>query len=53
MRLHGDGASRNAAQPADALLEKGDLEGVAAWMAVVHAIKQLERQGLSKGEAVN
>jgi hypothetical protein len=43
----------NAAQRVGAFLEKGDMEGVAVWMAVVHAIKQLERQRPSKGEAVN
>lgn len=53
MRLHGDGATFNAAQRADALYEKGDFKGVEVWVAVVHAIEQLERQKPREGEAVN
>jgi hypothetical protein len=53
MRLHGDGATFNAARRADALLDKGDETGFAVWMKVVHAIEQLERQTPRDGEAVN
>jgi hypothetical protein len=53
MRLHGEGATFNAAQRADALLQNGDLQGVAVWIGVLHAIEQLERQKPCDGEAVN
>jgi hypothetical protein len=39
-RLYGEGAAFDAAQRADALLEKGDEVGFAVWVKVL----QLERQ---------
>ena len=41
MRMDGEAAAFNAAQRADALLEKGDVKGGAVWVAIVHAIEQL------------
>jgi hypothetical protein len=44
MREHGEGASLNAAQRADALLAMDDEIGEGVWTQVVHAIGQLEQQ---------
>jgi hypothetical protein len=53
LREHGDGARANAAQRADALYDKGDLDGFMVWRKVIRAIEQLERQRPSAGEALN
>ena len=38
---HGDDAPIHAAMRADALLEKGDLEGYAVWKCIVETVKEL------------
>jgi hypothetical protein len=53
LREHGGGATFNAAQRADALYDKGDLDGFIVWRKVIRAIEQLERQRPSAGEALN
>ena len=53
MGLHGDAATLNGAQRADALYDKGDLDGFIVWRKVIRAIEQLERQRPSAGEALN
>ena len=53
LREHGDSARANAAQRADALYDKGDLDGFIVWRKVIRAIEQLERQRPNAGEAVN
>jgi hypothetical protein len=53
LREHGDGARSNAAERADALYDKGDLDGFIVWRKVIRAIEQLERQKPNAGEAVN
>ncbi len=37
---HGDGAPIEAAMKADAMLEKGDIDGQAAWLRVVKAAEE-------------
>jgi len=39
---YGDDAGIFAARQADACFEKGDLDGKAAWLAVIEAIKELQ-----------
>ena len=41
---HGADATILAAMRADALLEEGDIEGAAAWRAIVRAIEELQRE---------
>ena len=38
---HGDEAPIHGAMEADAKLERGDLDGVAAWRRILDAVKQL------------
>ena len=53
MRLHGEGATFDAAQCADALYQKGDFKGVVVWRNVIHAIEQLERRKPTSKEVLN
>ncbi len=41
IREHGEDAPLEAAQRADAMLERGDMEGAAVWKRVLCAIKAL------------
>ena len=43
IRLHGDEAALQAAQRADALLERGDMAGAATWRRILAAIEELQR----------
>ena len=45
IRAHGEEATIAAAQRADAMLEKGDLEGFAVWKRIVRAVEEIERKG--------
>ncbi len=45
IREHGEDATLEAAKHADAMLEKGDLEGLAVWKRVVRAVEEIERKG--------
>ncbi len=42
MREHGEDAVIEAAMHADALLDKGDMDGRAVWIRIIAAIKELE-----------
>ena len=41
IREHGEDAALEAAKRADAMLEKGDLEGQAVWKRIVRAVEEL------------
>ncbi len=45
IREHGDEAVIAAVKHADAMLEKGDLEGQAVWKRIVRAVEEIERKG--------
>jgi hypothetical protein len=49
---HGDEAALYTADRADLLLEAGDIEGAAAWRAIVGAIEEVQRERGSDGRAV-
>ena len=51
VREHGDDASLEAAQLADAMMEKGDVEGAAVWRRIVKAAKELQRAEPGPGAA--
>ncbi len=53
IREHGEDAALEAAQSADAMLEKGCLDGQRVWKRVLAAVKEIQRQELREGEAVN
>ncbi len=43
IREHGKDAAIEAAVRADAMLEKGDLYGLAAWKRIVRAVGEIQR----------
>ena len=43
VRQHGEDAPLEAAMRADAMLEKGDLDGYAAWKRILRAVEELWR----------
>ncbi len=43
IREHGEDAALEAAQRADAMLAKGDLEGQAVWKRIVRAVGEIQR----------
>ena len=53
IREHGEDAALEAAQRADAMLEKGCLAGQRVWKRVLAAVKEIQRQEAREGEAVN
>ncbi len=46
-------AALAAAQRADAMLEKGSVDGQRVWKRVLAAVKEIQRQEPEEGEAVN
>ncbi len=53
IREHGEGAALEAAQRADAMLEKGDMEGCAVWKRIVAAVEEIERTERREDEAAH
>ena len=53
IREHGEDAALEAAQRADAMLEKGDMEGAAVWRLVLKAVEELRRKERREGEATH
>ena len=51
IKQHGDQANIEAARVADAMLERGDLDGLAVWKRVMVAVDELQRSQPAKGEA--
>ncbi len=43
VKQHGEDAPIHAAMRADAMLEKGDLDGLAVWKRVLRAVEELQR----------
>ncbi len=50
IRTHGEDAAIEAAKHADAMLEKGDLEGLAAWKRILAATEEIRRTEPAEGE---
>ncbi len=50
---HGEGAALEAAQRADAMLEKGDMAGAAVWRRVLKAVEEMQRKDRREGEAAH
>jgi hypothetical protein len=53
VKHYGEDAALEAAQSADAMLEKGRLDGLRVWKRVLAAVKEILRQELREGETVN
>ncbi len=53
VKHYGEDAALEAAQRADAMLEKGSLDGQRVWTRVLVAVKEIQRQEPREGEAVN
>ncbi len=53
LREHGEDAALEAAQSADAMLEKGCLDGQKIWKRILAAVKEIQREERREGEAVN
>jgi hypothetical protein len=50
---HGEEAAIIAAQRADELLAKGDVEGQIVWKRIVRAVAELQKRKPGEGERVN
>ncbi len=53
IREHGEDAALEAAQRADAMLDRGSVDGQRVWKRVLAAVKEIQRQEPREGEAVN
>ncbi len=53
VKQHGQDAPIHAAMKADAMLDKGDLDGYAVWKRVLKAVGELLRVEPKEGERVN
>jgi hypothetical protein len=53
IREHGEDAALEAAQRADAMLEKGCLGSQRVWKRVLAAVKEIQWEVPEEGEAVN
>ncbi len=53
VKQHGEDAPIHAAMRADAMLEKGDMEGCAVWKRILRAVEELEGTAPKPGEAVH
>lgn len=53
VKHYGKDAALEAAQRADAMLEKGCLDGQRLWKRVLKAVKEIQREEPREGEAVN
>ena len=53
IREHGAGATLEAAQRADAMLDRGDMGGCAVWKRIVAAVEEIERTELRQDEAAH
>ncbi len=53
VKRHGQDAPIHAAMRADAMLDKGDLDGYAVWRRILRAVEELRRVRPVAGERVN
>ncbi len=53
VKQHGEDAPIHAAMRADAMLETGDLDGLATWKRILKAVEELQGAGPRPGEAVH
>ncbi len=53
VKQHGADAPIHAAMRADAMLDKGDLDGCATWKRILRAVEELLRIELQLGESTH
>ena len=53
VKRHGQDAPIHAAMRADAMLDKGDLDGYAVWRRVLRAVEELRRAAPKPGKMVH
>ncbi len=53
VKQHGQDAPIHAAMRADAMLDKGDLDGYAVWKRILRAVEELQGAVPKPGEAVH
>ncbi len=53
IRDHGGDAAIEVAMRADAMLAKGDIEGLAAWKRIVWAVEEIQRTERRESEAAH
>ena len=53
VKQHGEDAPIHAAMRADAMLEKGDLDGYAVWKRILRAVEELRRTKPGPGVRVH
>ncbi len=53
VKQHGQNAPIHAAMRADAMLEKGDLDGYDVWKRILRAVEELQGRVPKSGEAVH
>ncbi len=53
VKRHGQDAPIEAAMRADAMLEAGDLDGLAVWRRILRAVEELQGSVPKSGEAVH
>ncbi len=53
VKRHGEDAPIQAAMRADAMLDKGDLDGYAVWRRILRAVEELQGTAPKPGEAVH
>ncbi len=53
VKQQGEDAPIHAAMRADAMLEAGDLDGLAVWKRILKAIEELQAKKPKSGEAVH
>ncbi len=53
VKQYGQDAPIEAAMRADAMLDKGDMDGCAMWKKIVRAVEELQRPAPKPGEAVH
>ncbi len=53
IKQYGQDAPIHAAMRADAMLEKGDLDGYAVWKRILRAVEELQGTEPKSGEAVH
>ncbi len=53
MRVRARGTALEAAQRADTMLERGDMDGCAVWKRIVAAVGEIERAERRENEAAH
>ena len=53
LKQYGQDAPIHAAMRADAMLEKGDVEGYSVWKRILRVVEELQRAVPKSGEAVH